>query len=179
MQIVSISGKAQHGKDTTALFLKDALEAKGRKVLITHYGDLVKYICSTFCEWDGAKDVKGRTLLQRVGTEIFRARNENFWVNFVLDAVHNLDPLMRWDYVLVPDCRFPNEVHGTHIRIIRKDFDNGLTEEQKNHISETALDDSEPNIVIWNEGTLDDLRAMCQSLAKAEKLLTGRCCADG
>ena len=44
MQVIVISGKAQHGKDTTAGFLKDALEADGYPVLIAHYGDLVKYL---------------------------------------------------------------------------------------------------------------------------------------
>lgn len=69
MKIVCISGKAQHGKDTTAKLLEEILEAQGNRVLIAHYGDLVKYVCKTFFGWDGKKDEKGRTLLQRVGTD--------------------------------------------------------------------------------------------------------------
>lgn len=34
MRVVCISGKAQHGKDTTANLLKDELESKGKKVII-------------------------------------------------------------------------------------------------------------------------------------------------
>ena len=45
MKVITISGKAQNGKDTTAGLLKAALEADGYKVLITHYADLLKYIC--------------------------------------------------------------------------------------------------------------------------------------
>lgn len=48
MKIVCISGKAQHGKDTTAKLLEEILEAQGNRVLIVHYGDLVKYVCKTF-----------------------------------------------------------------------------------------------------------------------------------
>lgn len=48
MKVICISGKAQHGKDTSANLLKMMLEADGYKVLIAHYGDLVKYICKTF-----------------------------------------------------------------------------------------------------------------------------------
>ena len=47
MKIVCISGKAQHGKDTTAKLLEEILEAQGNRVLIAHYGDLVKYVCRT------------------------------------------------------------------------------------------------------------------------------------
>ena len=56
MKVITISGKAQNGKDTTAGLLKAALEADGYKVLITHYADLLKYICKQFFGWDGQKD---------------------------------------------------------------------------------------------------------------------------
>ena len=56
MQVIVISGKAQHGKDTTAGFLKDTLEADGYSVLIAHYGDLVKYVCKMYLGWNGEKD---------------------------------------------------------------------------------------------------------------------------
>ena len=42
MKIIAISGKAQHGKDTTAEFLKSELETHGYKVQIAHYADLLK-----------------------------------------------------------------------------------------------------------------------------------------
>lgn len=51
MKVITISGKAQNGKDTTAGLLKAALEADGYKVLITHYADLLKYICKQFFGW--------------------------------------------------------------------------------------------------------------------------------
>ena len=44
-----------------------------------------------------------------------------------------------------------------HVKVSREDFDNGLTEEQKNHPSETALDSTIPDITISNTGTLVDL----------------------
>ena len=69
MKVICISGKAQHGKDTSALMVKEMLEDDGYKVLIAHYGDLVKYICRTFFQWNGEKDEAGRSLLQRIGTD--------------------------------------------------------------------------------------------------------------
>ena len=44
MKVVCISGKARHGKDTLAGILKNYLEDSGNKVLVAHFGDLVKYI---------------------------------------------------------------------------------------------------------------------------------------
>ena len=66
MKVICISGKARHGKDTLAGILKTHLEDQGNKVLIAHFGDLVKYICEKFFDWNGQKDEEGRTLLQYV-----------------------------------------------------------------------------------------------------------------
>ena len=48
MKVICISGKAQNGKDTTAKILEEKLISDGNKVLIAHFGDLVKYVCKTF-----------------------------------------------------------------------------------------------------------------------------------
>ena len=56
MKVCCISAKAQHGKDTAAGLLKEHLESVGQKVLITHYADLVKFVCTNYFGWDGKKD---------------------------------------------------------------------------------------------------------------------------
>lgn len=164
MKIFCISGKAQHGKDTSANMLKKMLEADGNRVLICHYGDLVKYICKTFFGWNGEKDVTGRTLLQRIGTDVIRRQKPDYWVSFIADILKFFDG--EWDYVLVPDSRFPNEVNHLkkegfdvkHLRVIRQHFISPLTPEQQRHPSETALDDVMPDHYINNYGTLNDLQ---------------------
>lgn len=100
MNVVCISGKAQHGKDTTAGIIKELLESKGQKVLIAHYGDLVKYICRTFFNWNGEKDADGRHLLQYVGTDVIRERYPNYWVDFVAEMLEVF--YGEWDWVLIP-----------------------------------------------------------------------------
>ena len=164
LKIYAISGKAQHGKDTFAELLYQELTEKGYKVLVTHYGDLVKYICKTIFNWDGQKDEKGRHLLQYVGTDIIRKEKPNYWVDFVVDIIKFFGE--NWDYILIPDTRFPNEVdvlkenfnNVTHIRVIRPNFESTLTDEQKKHPSETALDNIEPDYVFYNEGTIADIK---------------------
>lgn len=171
MKVICISGKAQHGKDTTAGYLKEFLEERGKKVLICHYGDLVKYVCKTFFNWDGQKDEKGRTLLQHVGTDIIRTKEPNYWADFICDILCFFPN--EWDYVLIPDCRFPNEIEcikecfddATHIRVIREGFISPLTEEQQKHPSETALDEYPYDYLFFNNKDLEWHRSTCQSFA--------------
>ena len=150
MKVITISGKAQNGKDTTAGLLKAALEADGYKVLITHYADLLKYICKQFFGWDGQKDDAGRHILQYVGTDIIRQKRPDYWVGFVTSILE----------------LFPNEIDylkeagldTVNLRVVRKDFKSPLTPEQQAHPSETALDDVEPDYYITNNGSLTDLK---------------------
>lgn len=158
MKIITISAHAQNGKDFTAGIIKSKLEQSGNKVLIAHYADLLKYICSTFFEWDGKKDEKGRTKLQYVGTDIIRKQRPNYWVDFVLGILEMFPD--EWDYVIIPDTRFPNENDTfkekgfdiATLRVVIPNFDNGLTEEQKNHESEVALDDYDFDYMLINNG---------------------------
>jgi hypothetical protein len=164
MKVILISGKAGHGKDTLAGYMKKFMEMRGKKVLIIHYGDLLKYICKSLFGWDGKKDEKGRTLLQYVGTERVRALYPDYWVHFVkimLDIFHD-----EWDYVLIPDVRFPNEIKGMAsfdpyiIRVVRPGF-NMLTEKQQKHASETALDGFDaPFLTVMNDGSLEHLEVV-------------------
>lgn len=179
MKVICISGKAQHGKDTTAGFLKEILEQHGKRVLITHYGDLVKYVCRTFFHWDGQKDEEGRSLLQRVGTDVIRQQCEDYWARFIVEILGFFPN--EWDYVLIPDCRFPNEIDGlrergfdvTHVRVVRPNFDNGLTPEQQAHPSETALDHVRADHVIHNVLDLGHLKYLVQGWAEFRLLGVG------
>lgn len=163
MKIICISGKAQHGKDTTANFMRDVLSKQGYKVLVAHYADLLKYICRTFFNWDGEKDDIGRSLLQRVGTDVIRKEDPNYWVDFI-SGLLSLFP-NEWDYVIIPDCRFPNEIdklkstgiNTLHVRVVRPLFQSPLTVEQQKHISEIAMDEYPYDYIVNNGGTLDDL----------------------
>lgn len=163
MKVIAISGKARHGKDTTANILRHELESRGNRVLIAHYADLLKYICAKFFGWNGEKDDAGRQLLQYVGTDVIRVKMPDFWVDFII-SIMNLFP-DTWEYVLIPDCRFPNEIDrlkeagfdSIHIRVRRPGFESPLSKEQQLHASETALDNVTPSCYIDNNGSIKDL----------------------
>ena len=171
MKVICISGKARHGKDTFAGFLKDYLESHGKTVLIIHYADQLKYILKEYYGWNGKKDEKGRALLQRVGTDVARARDPDIWVKYVVMFLQVFGT--EFDFVLIPDCRLPNEIDSMysyfetiHIRVDRGSFDNGLTDEQKRHASETALDDHSVDQIITNYDGLPRLKSAAETFAK-------------
>lgn len=96
-----------------------------------------------------------RDALQKLGTEVRRKQKASYWTEKFMDYVKTLTV----DFVFVSDARFPNEMDtvvdngGFAIRIDlppevlakrRANRDGAIyTEEQLNHISETALDDYE------------------------------------
>ena len=147
MQIILISGKAENGKSTVAFMVKSILESKGKRVLKIAYADLVKYVCKQYFEWDGQKDIVGRSILQRVGTDIVRAKNPNYWVDFVINFVKLFED--DYEFVVIDDARFGSELtrwdrdgwDTFSVRVTREGHISSLTPEQLLHSSECALDD--------------------------------------
>ena len=162
--IIGISAKARGGKDQAAEFMKEKLEFEGKKVLITHYADLLKFILKEYYGWDGQKDEKGRSLLQYVGTEVFRGNCPNAWdkiMEYMIKGFGN-----TYEYVIIADCRFFDDVNwfdeagfkGYTVRINRPGFVSNLTEEQKNHRSEVELDNYKFDYVINNDSDLEGFK---------------------
>ncbi len=157
-KIILISGKAEHGKTTLANILKEKLEEKGNKVVITRYALYLKEIAKKYCDWNGNKDQVGRELLQKLGTEVIRQKLNKplFHVGRICEDIEITQDY--YDYVIIDDVRYENEVYYPitvfgkdkvyTIRVNRYDklnggmvpFINSLTDEQKKHISETSLD---------------------------------------
>lgn len=155
-KIILISGKAENGKTTAANKMKEVFENNGYKVVITRYAKYLKEIAKDYCEWNGQKDELGRTLLQKLGTDIIRKKmnKPDFHVGRVCEDIEIVYDFV--DYVIIDDVRYPNEIYYSlskfgrdmiyTYRVDRTDadgnpFNNSLSEEQKKHISETSLDD--------------------------------------
>ena len=166
MKIILISGKAGSGKDTVAEILKEHLISDGiseSKILVTHFADLLKYIATKFFGWNGVKDDAGRTLLQHLGTNVVREKNPNYWTDFIKSILKLFEN--EWEYVFIPDTRFPNEVseivsNFEDVKVVRvnRPRNNILSETQQEHPSETALDDFKFDVVLENSfETLDEL----------------------
>lgn len=119
--IFFFTGKAQSGKDYIAEKLKQELENQGKTVLKLAYADELKRYLSVLLnisiddvnkyklseEPFTKNGLSVRDLLQRLGTEIFRNEvNEEYWINVVAKKIKN----SNYDYYIVTDCRFMNEL---------------------------------------------------------------------
>jgi hypothetical protein len=162
-KIILISGLAQHGKDSTAQFLKNKLQGR---TLILHNADYLKYIAVEYLKWNGEKDINGRTLLQSLGTERVRMELKRplFWIEKSCDVIEILYD--HFDHFIIPDTRYRNEIYYPQarfpnqtmtIRVHRLNFESELTEEQKNHISETELVSFPHDFDIYSESGLNKL----------------------
>jgi len=165
--VICISGKAEHGKDFCASLLKKVLEEMEYKVLILHFGDYLKYVCKTIFNWNGEKDDIGRTILQKVGTDLARNNNPDIWANVVAETAMALKT--EYDFFIVPDARFVNEtvLKGCEtiiVRVNRMDWENRLTPEQRLHPSETSLDNFKFDYILnYTTGEENLITAMSDS----------------
>ena len=108
---------------------------------------------------------KWREFLQVVGTELFRAKDPNVWVNLLIKEVHDLGPNTN---IIISDARFNNEFEALKqdgfvlVKIVRYDAERmaeeKVSEEVARHASEIDMLFYEGfDHVIINCGTLEDL----------------------
>jgi hypothetical protein len=161
--IICISAKARHGKDELAKLAIEYLQHnhpqyKTKKLA---FGNFVKDVCHTYFDCTYERNSHNRTQWQRVGTDVGRNNHPDIWVNMTVDLVKGI--FTDCDFIFISDCRFPNELdrwrqegfNVVTVRVNRPNFNNRLTEEQKNHLSETSLDDYGFDYYIENDDTLE------------------------
>lgn len=170
-KIIIISGKARAGKDTTASFLK---EIYNEKMISLQYGSYIKEYVKKISNWDGNEETKPRELLQQLGTNIIRKEiDEKFFIKKMIDDIKVYSYF--FDIIVISDARFKIEIDDIRdnfsnvisINIERPNFDNGLTEEQKNHPSEIDLDDyNKFDYKLINDGNLENLKEKIERLVE-------------
>lgn len=185
-RIIGVSGKKRSGKDTLAatlvenfgfaryafadplkelaldvnpLVYRGVVRPSGYDEIQTAQADRLAPVIERI-GWERAKErPEVRRILQALGVGV-RELDEDFWVRTTMTRA-----LAEDQPVVITDVRFPNEVEairdaGGHIvRVTRP----GMTHDDT-HISETALDDLEPDTLIENDGTLEDLERKAEAL---------------
>lgn len=155
-KIIAFAGRKQSGKTTCAEFVANIFEGNMLgKSKIYNFADPLKVdVCMNIlgmtheqcygtdvqknelvdCYWDN-RQMTAREVMQFVGTDIFRAMQNNVWASATIKKILRNDV----DLALIADCRFPNEVEavrnagGIVIKLNRNLFNS-------THLSETALD---------------------------------------
>ncbi len=172
-KIFLIAGKARSGKDTVADIMKKHYENQNLKVVRLGFSEPIKNYAQKITGWDGNDATKPRELLQVLGTDIIRNKiDKNFFVNRICEDI--VIYKYYFDVIIISDVRYPNELEEpkkrfqniTTIKVERPNFENELTDKEKAHATETALDNyKDYDYVINND---NDIEALAQ---KVEKLI--------
>ena len=172
IKLFVLSGKARSGKDTTSAMLFEEYTKLGYKVLNLQYSSYIKEYAKKITNWDGSEETKPRSLLQQLGTDVIRKEiDELFFVKRIIGDIKVYS--YYFDVITISDCRAKVEIDIPKqeftniyaIRLTRPNFDNGLTEEQKKHFTETDLDDyTHFDYELINDGTIDDLKVKINNL---------------
>lgn len=162
--IYLLSGKAKSGKNTVSKIITDYYQNK--KCVSLSYSYYLKDYVKRITGWDGSEENKPRDLLQQMGIELVKNKiNDQLFVNRLIEDIQIFSYF--YDVIVITDARLIEEVEKPKekfsnvitIRIDRKNKSNNLTESQKHHITETALDNySDFDYVVDNNGTYEDLK---------------------
>ena len=143
-KIFIISGKARSGKGETSKIIEDFYKQK--KCITISFAYYLKDYVKRITGWDGSENSKPRELLQQLGIELIKNKiDSKLLINRILQDIEVFSYF--YDIIIVNDARLVDEIesikekyeNSISIRINRND-DNNLTKNQKNHITETGLD---------------------------------------
>lgn len=121
--------------------------------------------------WEGAKaEPEVRRLLQAQGEAVRRHLGENVWVDATINKAHYL--LAEGKPVVIPDVRYPNEAErikalgGIVVRVNRPGTAEG-TSSTDLHISETALDGYDFDVIVTNDSDVAFLKRAAKRISDA------------
>lgn len=171
-KIILIAGKARSGKNTIGDILKKLYETDQKRVVISPYTKYLKRYIEEITGKEIDENDKPRELLQQLGVEIIREKlgKRDMFITRQMDDIDIYSYF--FDVIIIPDVRFPKEIdrirekysNVTVIKVLTS-LTNSMSLEEKNHITETALDnysDDEFDYVIEN----DDLSILEKNVKK-------------
>lgn len=178
-KIYLLSGKARHGKDTAAGFLKKFYEDDGKKVIFSRAGKYIKFYAMEMTDWDGTEETKPRELLQKLGTDVIREKLDKaeMFIQRQLDDIEIYSYF--YDAIIVPDIRLPREIESVKekfdnvvvIKINRINFETELTGKEQKHKTETAMDNFNDYDYVVTNDTLEQYEKDIYDIYKKEENL--------
>lgn len=181
MKVIGLIGQKQSGKDTFYTLFKDLKPCSKRYAFADNvYKEIAEIL--VFDEIglsdESLRDSKieqikqnksfYRPLLQWWATEFKRGINENYWITSVINEIQASDR----DFAVVTDVRFKNEYNALKdnfdclfIKILRPISENS----EDYHVSETEHLYLDADLVISNEGNLDDYKEKIIDYVKYNK----------
>ena len=161
-KVYIISGKARSGKNEISKLIEKSY--RDRKCITISFGHYIKDYAKRVSDWDGSEETKPRELLQQLGIELIKNKIDNrLFINRILEDIAVFSYF--YDIIIVSDVRLVDEIstlkekypNSVSIRVIRNNYDNKLTDEEKNHLTEVNLDNySDFDYIIENDENLEE-----------------------
>lgn len=147
MKIFIIGGEAGSGKSTFGKYLSEELKDYGYKPCVMQITNPLYSYARNYFNYDPNRDPKPREFLQKMGIEIIKEKlgKKEFLLNRLYEDIEILNNF--FDVFIITDARLINEILSikakyedvVSIKLIRNNYDNKLSDEEKNHITEKEI----------------------------------------
>lgn len=177
MKIYVIGGKAKSGKNTFGEYLREELKEYGYKPCVMHITEPLYGYARNYFEWNGNDRDKPREFLQKMGIEIIKEKmgKKDFLLNRLYEDIEILSNF--FDIFIITDARLVHEFESIKehfsdvvtIKLKRNNYNDYLTEEEKNHITEREISEyNNFDYIIENRG-FQDLRNSAVEVVRNEE----------
>ena len=177
MKIYVIGGKARVGKSTFGECLKEELKDYGYKPCVMHITEPLYAFAKNYFEWDGNENTKPREFLQKMGIEIIQQKlgKKDFLLNRLYEDIEILSEF--FDAFIITDARLIREFESIKdkyeevvtIKLERKNYQDQMTDEERQHVTETELDQYEDFDYIIENRVIDDLKTSAIEIVRNEE----------
>ena len=177
MNIIGLAGQAGSGKDTVADIICGELGyrrlafADPIKLAAIELFGLTNYQISTRALKEQPVPYWGlspRQIMQRLGTEVGRSIHPDVWTRYAARRMAT----QRASGWVITDCRFDNELrmvrqHGGRVWWVDRE-----AAPVADHASESSITAGDADLVVDNNGTLDELQHLVRHLLKPARKAT-------
>lgn len=177
MKLYVIGGKAKNGKNTLANFLKSELKDYGYKPCVMHLTETLYSYARNYFEWNEQSDEKPREFLQKMGIEIIKEKlgKKTFLLDRTIEDIEILSCF--FDIFIITDARLQVEFEYLKekfsdvitIKLERDQFDDGLSENEKEHITEKDLENYNNFDYKVKNSSINDLKKAAREIVSAEE----------
>ncbi len=177
MKIYIIGGKASSGKTTFGEYLREELKDYSYKPCVMHITEPLYSYARNYFDWDSRNQEKPREFLQKVGYDIIKEKmgKKTFLLNRLFEDIEILNNF--FDTFIITDARLIEEFDAIKekyedvvaIKLERSNYENTLTEEEKNHITENDLDKYDGFDYLVENSNLKDLKRVALEIVRNEE----------